>query len=151
RAAERSVDVRKPIVVTDLVVQERPSVRLLGSGGEMLGRARDLGIDRDDRTAPARGHRLVAVEAQASAQPMMAHMPRLIARAERLGGILHDRNIPTPGDFRQAVHAHGMAEGVHGHYCPYAPAGLAVAAASARELSHVRKVPLELGGVETKR
>ena len=64
RATERRVDVRHPVIVADLVVQEVPAVRRARRRGQVLGAPRQFASLVRHRAAAAGGDDLVAVEAE---------------------------------------------------------------------------------------
>src|SRR5581483_12432517 len=90
------LQVGEAIVVADLVV------KIFGAGqarlrGEVLGAARELRVVGGEHAAAAGGDGLVAIEREAADAPDGADVPPVVraagvARAERLGGVLDQRD-----------------------------------------------------------
>ena len=115
RAAERGIQVRQPVVESDLVVAVLPAMRHFGGGREVLGGTRKLCIVGEDRAAAAGGDGLVAVETERAKQSEGAGVaPRIVLPSDSAASSTSAR-LKSRATASSAVEIDRMTEDVHRH------------------------------------
>ena len=111
-------DVAHAVVPAQAVVLQP----VAGVGAPLVGEAvqarGDVVVVRRDHAALARGDLLVRVEGEDRRVAVGAHDAALAARAERLGGVLDDRDAVPRGDGVELLDPARQAEDVHRHDGP---------------------------------
>src|SRR5262249_31110151 len=91
RAAERRIEIGKPIVESDFIVHIEPRVRKLSGGGKVLGTFADGWIIAQQSSAASGGHNLVAVKRQSADSSEGATMASTPCRAKCFRRVLDQR------------------------------------------------------------
>ena len=77
-------------------------------------------------TAISRRDNFISIKTEGGHQAPGSRVIPLVIRAERLCGVLNQRQIKVAAHFEKSIQVDGMAEGMHTHHAFYRPAGLPV-------------------------